>query len=307
MKLGTVQIDGVDTVVVAKDDDRAVVVDNHGVPLDVGALIADWPAGAERLERARAGTDTVAVATLTWRPPVVRPGKVICVALNNLANRRRIMSGPEHPATFLKPASCLVGHLQPIRLRAEYGRVHPEPELAVVVGRGGCDIEPDDAVGRIFGFTVFNDITAPDMRGQDTFHYRAIHPGEDGEDVRYVDTWVSYPGRYKGADTFGPIGPWVVTRDEIADPHALTVRCVHQGRLVTEDSTANLRYSVATVLSFVSKTMTLEAGDIVSMGTALAPAAGGVAVQNIDLTRLGGPIEVGISGIGVLQNPVEYR
>lgn len=307
MKLGTVLIDGVETVVVAAaDDDHAATVDNGGVPADVGALIADWPAQASRLERARGGP-AVPIERLTWCPPVTRPGKVVCVALNNLANRQRIISGPDHPATFLKPASALTGHLQPIRLREEFGRVHPEPELAVVVGRGGSDLAPEAALDHVFGYTVMNDLTAPVLRGEDTFHYRAIHPGEGKDETRYVDTWVSYPGRYKGADTFGPIGPWVVTRDEVPDPHALTVRCVHRGRLVTEDSTANLRHSVSAVLSFVSRSMTLEPGDIVSMGTALAPAAGGAQVQNVDLTRLGGPIEVGISGIGVLRNDVEYR
>ncbi len=307
MKIGTVAVDGVDTVVVATDDDHAVLIDRGGVPEDVGALITDWAGLAHHLEAARAGSPAMPIESLTWRPPVVRPGKVLCVALNNRANRQRIISGPDHPATFLKPASSLVGHLQPIRLRKESGRVHPEPELAVVVGRGGSDFGPDEAMDHVFGYTVFNDLTAPDLRGEDTFHYRAIHPGTGEDGIRYVDTWVSYPGRYKGADTFGPIGPWVVTRDEIPDPHALTVRCVHKGRLVTEDSTANLCHSVSAVLSFVSRWMTLEPGDIVAMGTALAPATGGAAVQNVDLTRLGGPIEVGISGIGVLRNPVELR
>ncbi len=326
-------VDGVDTVVVAADDGHAVLIDRGRAPEDVGALITDWAGLGSQLEEARTGSPSVPIESLEWRPPVVRPGKVLCVALNNRANRQRIISGPDHPATFLKPASSLVGHLQPIRLREEYGRVHPEPELAVVVGRGGGDFGPDQAMDHVFGYTVFNDLTAPDLRGEDTFHYRAIHPregrgrdgegrngerregdgrrgevGTDGDDgISYVDTWVSYPGRYKGADTFGPIGPWVVTRDEIPDPHDLTVRCVHQGRLVTEDTTANLCHSVSTVLSFVSRWMTFEPGDIVAMGTALAPAAGGSAVQNVDLTRLGGPIEVGISGIGVLRNPVELR
>lgn len=304
MKLGTASIDGVDTVVVAVDDDHVAVLDGGGAPADVASLVADWPTAADRV----AGSRVLSVADLTWRPPVVRPGKVICVALNNSANRDRILSGPDHPATFLKPASSLVGHLQPIRLRADYGRVHPEPELAVVVGRGGSDLRPEDALDHVFGYTIFNDLTAPTLRGEDTFHYRAIHPGEDGG-VRYVESWVSYSGRYKGSDTFGPIGPWVVTRDEVPDPHALTVRCVHQGRLVTEDSTANLRHSVTDVLSFISRWMTLEAGDVVAMGTALAPAASqaGGAVQNVDLTLLGGPIEVSISGIGTLRNPVELR
>jgi 2-keto-4-pentenoate hydratase/2-oxohepta-3-ene-1,7-dioic acid hydratase in catechol pathway len=240
---------------------------------------------------------------------VPRPGKVICIALNNSANVDRIMSGPKHPAAFTKPASALLGHGQPIRLKKDYGRVHPEPELAVVIGTGGADITADEAPGHVFGYTIINDLTSPTMRAQDTFHYRAIHPKSDGSaGIEYVDTWVSYPGRYKGTDGFGPIGPWIATADSVPDPHALTVSCLHRGRLVTQDSTRNLVHKVADVISFLSSYMTLEPGDIIAMGTALRPSAtGGSAIQNVDLVALGGPIEVTISGIGTLSNPVELR
>ena len=175
-----------------------------------------------------------------------------------------------------------------------------------MIGRPGREIPVEDALDHVFGYTVINDLTSPTMRQEDTFHYRAIHPAADGsEEIRYVDSWVSYSGRYKGSDTFGPIGPWITTRDEIPDPGDLTVRCSHQGRVVTEDSTRNLRFSVAEVLAFISGYMSLEPGDIVAMGTALkASAGGGAAVQNIDLARLGGPVSVSISGIGELTNPV---
>ena len=123
-----------------------------------------------------------------------------------------------------------------------------------------------------------------------------------------MDTWTSYPGRYKGSDSFSPMGPWLVTRDEIADPHALTVSCLHKGELVTEDSTGNLFYKVPEVLAFLSRYMTLEPGDIVSMGTALKRSApGSRAVQNVELDKLGGPVSVRISGIGELTNPVVLR
>jgi 2-keto-4-pentenoate hydratase/2-oxohepta-3-ene-1,7-dioic acid hydratase in catechol pathway len=146
------------------------------------------------------------------------------------------------------------------------------------------------------------------MRDADTFHYRAIHPDPEAEDgIRYVDSWVSYPARYKGSDTFGPIGPWVALAESIPDPHTLRITCTHDGRLVTDDNTANLRYSVAEVLSFASGYMTFEPGDVLAMGTALKKSAKGGAVQNVDLTRLGGVIEVSIEKIGTLSNPVEKR
>ena len=177
----------------------------------------------------------------------------------------------------------------------------------MVIGARGSDVSRDAALGHVFGYTIINDLTSPTMRAEDTFHYRAIHPRPDGsEGIEYVDTWVSYPARYKGTDGFGPIGPWIATADSVPDPHALTVSCVHQGRVVTSDSTANLMHKVADVISFMSSYMTLEPGDIIAMGTALKPSAtGGAAIQNVNLVALGGPIEVTISGIGTLSNPVE--
>jgi 2-keto-4-pentenoate hydratase/2-oxohepta-3-ene-1,7-dioic acid hydratase in catechol pathway len=310
MKLGTVSVGGAQRVAVAVDDagERAVVL--YQGPT-VAGLIEDWPAARGVVERAvtDGARQAVPVGELSWLPPVPRPGKVICVALNNSANVDRILSGPSHPATFNKPATSLLGHRQPIRLKKAFGRVHPEPELAVVIGTGGADIPRPAAMDRVFGYTIINDLTSPTMRTQDTFHYRAIHPRQDGiEGIEYVDTWVSYSGRYKGSDGFGPMGPWIATADEIPDPHALTVTCVHQGRVITEDSTRNLMHKVADVVSYISEYQTLEPGDIIAMGTALkASSSGGGAVQNVNLTELGGPVEVTISGIGTLSNPVETR
>jgi 2-keto-4-pentenoate hydratase/2-oxohepta-3-ene-1,7-dioic acid hydratase in catechol pathway len=310
VRLGTVQRDGAERVAVAVDDRRAALLDPG---LTMSGLIADWAAARPAVQRSVAQSAersaTVGVGDLEWLPPVPRPGKVICIALNNSANADRIMSGPGHPAAFTKPASSLLGHRRPIQLRKEYGRVHPEPELAVVIGAGGRDITRDAALGHVFGYTIINDLTSPTMRAEDTFHYRAIHPKSDGSaGIEYVDTWVSYPARYKGTDGFGPIGPWIATADSVPDPHALTVSCLHQGRLVTADSTANLMHKVDDVIAFMSSYLTLEPGDIIAMGTALKPsAAGGSAIQNVDLVALGGPIEVTISAIGTLSNPVELR
>jgi 2-keto-4-pentenoate hydratase/2-oxohepta-3-ene-1,7-dioic acid hydratase in catechol pathway len=305
MKLGTVEFNSKSALAVAVSDSHAVVLPQFasvdevlatGDPVEM--LIASAVGGNERLD----------VDTLTWLPPVLRPGKVLCVALNNSANPDRIISGPDTPAMFVKPASALVGHGRPVIMKPAYGRVHPEPELAVVIGRAGADIPVDDAAAHVFGYTIFNDLTSPSMRETDTFHYRAIHPDPTADDgIRFVESWVSYPARYKGSDTFGPIGPWVTTADEIADPHALRITCRHDGRLITDDNTANLRFSVAQVISFASSYLTLEVGDIIAMGTALKRSSGGGAVQNLDLNALGGVVEVEIERIGKLSNPVKHR
>lgn len=306
MKIGTVRLVGGTTAVVESADGKVVPLPGYshvdqvlGTPPE--QLRADVTEALARGEQH--GPESV-----EWLPPVVRPGKILCVALNNSANPSRIISGPSTPAMFTKPSSSLVGHDQPIRLKPSYGRVHPEPELAVIIGVGGADIAVDNALEHVFGYTVFNDITSPTMRGEDTFHYRAIHPSDtDPTGVRYVETWVSYPARYKGADTFGPIGPWIVTADEVPDPHDLRIQCLHNGRVVTDDNTANLRFSVAEVIAYASSYFTLEPGDVIAMGTALRPGATGGAVQNVDLNALGGTIEVEIERIGRLRNPVERQ
>jgi 2-keto-4-pentenoate hydratase/2-oxohepta-3-ene-1,7-dioic acid hydratase in catechol pathway len=304
MRLGTVRRSGTTAVVIALGERSAAIAPDYR---DVAEALAD-PGREATLARARAAGERVPLAALRWVPPIQRPGKVLCVALNNSANPGRILSGPQTPAMFIKPASSLIGHGEQIRLRDDYGRVHPEPELAVVIGTGGADISVRAALSHVFGYTIINDLTSPTMRAEDTFHYRAVHPDpRDPAAVRHVESWVSYPARYKGSDTFGPIGPWVVTTDEISDPHALRVRCRHDGRLVTDDSTANLRFGVAEVISFASRYLTLEPGDVIAMGTALRPSAAGGAVQNIDLARLGGTIEVEIDEIGLLANPVVRR
>lgn len=294
------------------------VADAEGRPAD--ACFADAilfiEAGDEALSRAEAALARVdagqtavrrrPLGSVAWLAPVVRPSKIVCVALNNSANSERIMSGPKHPALFIKAANALVGHRDAIRLRSSDGRVHPEPELGVVIGRTARSIDPSVAYDHVFGYTIHNDITSPTMRGEDTFHYRAIHPGGAEAEIRYVDTYATYPGRYKGSDTFSPLGPWLVTRDEIADPHDLTVTLRRGEEVVTRDSTRNLTHKIPEVVSFISRYITLLPGDVVSMGTALKRSDGNkVAVQNIDLQNTQEPISVDIDGLGTLTSTVD--
>lgn len=285
-------------------------------PADMIALIQAFDALKGPIARAEAAARanpsayrTYAFDQLSWRAPVPNASKICCLALNNSANADRILKGPAHPATFVKPSSALTGHGEPILCRPEYGRVHPEPELAFIVGRKAKEVTAAEAMDYVFGYTIHNDITSPTMRGEDTFHYRAIHPKAGTErEIEYVETWVSYPGRYKCADGFSCMGPWLVTADEIADPHDLVVRCSHKGETITEDNTGNLFFKIPETLEFISSYMTLLPGDVVSMGTALKKSSsGGGAVQNIDLNRLGGPVSVSIQGLGELINPVAHR
>jgi len=302
--------------------DLAEIAQTAGVKAHDLAKLSDMnlliEAGAQGLEMARRALEYAhtqpkkaryKIGDVRWRAPVRRPSKIVCLALNNNANSERILSGPKHPAAFIKSANALIGHGEAIELKPAYGRCHPEPELAIVIGKAAKEIAAKQAYDYVFGYTIHNDVTSPTMRDEDTFHYGAIHPAKDDpRKIEYVDTWVSYTGRYKNSDTFSPMGPCLVTRDEIADPHALAVTCSHKGEVVAEDTTANLFYKTPEVLSFLSQYMTLLPGDIVSLGTAVKRSTpDSRAVQNVDLNKLGGPVTVSIQGIGVLSNPVSAR
>jgi 2-keto-4-pentenoate hydratase/2-oxohepta-3-ene-1,7-dioic acid hydratase in catechol pathway len=240
-----------------------------------------------------------------WYPPVRTPGKICAVAMNNSASNARKISAPDHPAFFLKPASCLIGHLDPIRIRRYYGSVHPEPELAVVIGRPTRDVPAARALDAVFGYTIFNDVTGNGMRAEDMFHYWAIYPKKDNpNETERVEQHLSYAARYKGSDSFGVLGPWLVTRDAIPNPDDLDVHCRVHGEVIAEDSTRYYNYKVAEVISFISYFHTLNPGDVISMGTAFKPSANRKSIHHANFQTVPGPVEISIDGLGTQQNPV---
>jgi 2-keto-4-pentenoate hydratase/2-oxohepta-3-ene-1,7-dioic acid hydratase in catechol pathway len=324
MKLASIQHQNRERVVSIVDESSLVDVNDllrHYVPSGAGLATTDMidlierasvlmPALTAALDAFRARSEPshrIAASEVTWRPPVRRPGKICGVAMNNSASNARKISAPSHPAFFLKPASCLVGHLQPIRIHDYYGSTHPEPELAVIIGRRAREIAVKDALDAVFGYTIFNDITSNGMRAEDLFHYYALYASkENPEKTERVEQHLSYAGRYKGSDTFGPMGPWLVTRDEVSNPNDLDVTCRVAGDLVAEDSTRYYNYNVAEVLAFISRYQTLEPGDVISLGTAFKAGEGRKSIHTANLAKTAGPVEVSITGLGTLSNPVEF-
>jgi 2-keto-4-pentenoate hydratase/2-oxohepta-3-ene-1,7-dioic acid hydratase in catechol pathway len=261
----------------------------------------------ESLEKLRTDDSVARIPTtdVAWHPPVRRPGKICAVAMNNSASNERKVSAPDHPAFFLKPASCLVGHREPIRVRPYYGSVHPEPELAAIIGRETRDVAAADALEAIYGYTIFDDVTGNGMRAEDRFHYYALYPKKDNpNEIERVEQHLSYAGRYKGTDTFGVMGPWLVTKDEIADPDDLAVQCKMGGELIAQDSTRYYNYKVAEVVSFISQFHTLEPGDVVSFGTAFKAGGGRKSIHLANFQTVAGPVEIGIDGLGLQENPI---
>ena len=321
MKLASVSSDGVDRVCMALDDkwlvDIAVALtaamgSDTDIPPDMEALLVQGDAGLARLAQAKtfaeANPDRVkrlAQADVRWYSPVRKPGKICGVAMNNSASNDRKISAPDHPAFFLKPASCLIGHQESIRIRSYYGSVHPEPELAVIIGRRMRDVAAAHALEYVAGYSVMNDITGNAMRAEDLFQYWAIYAQEDDpRKTNRIEQHLSYAGRYKGCDTFGVLGPWLVTRDEVPDPDDLAVYCSLAGETIAEDSTRYYNYKVSEILSYISQFHTLSPGDVVSCGTAFKPSENRMSIHNANFQKLPGPVSVSIEGLGVQYNPV---
>jgi 2-keto-4-pentenoate hydratase/2-oxohepta-3-ene-1,7-dioic acid hydratase in catechol pathway len=322
MRLASVRYEDEDVVAVHLDDERLVDVrtlfelnsapSGAAVFTDMTEIIRAGRALLDKLDAAlsvlRAGNKpvrSIPMQDVTWHAPVRNPGKICGVAMNNSASNARKISAPEHPAFFLKPASCLTGHDRPIRIRPYYGSVHPEPELSVIIGSETRDIAASRALDAVFGYSIFNDITGNGMRAEDMFEYWAVYADEDNPDetVR-VRQHLSYAGRYKGTDTFGCSGPWLVTKDEIENPDELNVYCKAGGEPVAEDNTRYYNYKVAEIISFISQFHTLNPGDIISCGAAFKPSAMRKSIHHANLQVTGGPVEVSIDGLGTLVNPV---
>ncbi|MBL4696999.1 MAG: fumarylacetoacetate hydrolase family protein [Rhizobiaceae bacterium] len=280
---------------------------------DMGAFIS---AGDEALAKAQTAyqyvldnpdsVTRIPESEIRWHPPVRRPYKIIGIAMNNSASDSRKISAPDHPLFFMKPASSLVGHKEPIEVRDYYGSVHPEPELALVINKDCRDVSVEDAMDYVFGFTILNDMTGNGMRSEDMVHYYALYPSKDDPNVlEKREQHLSYTARYKGTDGFGPMGPYLVTKDDIPDPHTLDVRCWHKDDLIAEDSTAYYTYSVQEIIAYITRYHTMWAGDVISLGTAFRPSqSGGRSLHTANITKFGGPVSVEISGLGRLENPV---
>ncbi len=282
--------------------------DQKNIPSSMLEFICLAEKGIELALRALSvcnGEAVVSAEEISFLPPVPVPGKICGVALNNSASNNRKISAPDHPAFFLKPSSCLVGHREPVTVRTCYGSVHPEPELAVIIGKKTKDVDAVDALNSIYGYSIFNDITGNGMRAEDLFHYQALYAAaDDPSRIEKREQHLSYAGRYKGTDNFGVLGPWLVTRDEVEDPDNLQVKCRVAGELVAEDNTRFYNYKVAELVSFISQFQTLFPGDIISCGTAFQPGKTRKSIHHANLLVTGGPMEITIESLGSQYNDV---
>ncbi len=248
-----------------------------------------------RLTRFEASAQSGGLAPdeVVFHPPVRRPSKIVCMAVNNSGLRALAVRYPKHPTFFLKAPSALTGHRGIVDL-PDHRLVHPEAEVAVVIGRSARNVAAADALDYVFGYTILNDVTSPAIRDDDLIRLR---PGRPEDDIV-----ITVMGRHKSTDTFGPCGPYLVTRDEIPDPNALGVRVWIGDVLVTEDSTANHEHYAPAVIEQVSHSLTLEPGDLISLGTAASQRTW--PLYKTDLGKYGGPLRIEIEGLGTLESEV---
>ena len=261
----------------------ARIVDVRGMVFDIEDYDArfwrTW--GADRLRGLleEKSVKTVPADGVRLGPPVATPRQIICLGKNYRDHAEEFDSQvPEHPVYFSKSPGSLCGAGDAIRLRPGRDRVDAEVELALVIGRRMRDVPESEALAHVAGYTVFNDVTDRELQKERLQWFFA-----------------------KGADTFGPAGPWLVTADELGDPRSLGLRQRVNGKLLQESNTANMIFPIAKVLADLSRVMTLESGDLISTGT---PGGIGSARKPPVLLRDGDTVECEIDRIGTLRNPV---
>jgi 2-keto-4-pentenoate hydratase/2-oxohepta-3-ene-1,7-dioic acid hydratase in catechol pathway len=270
----------------------------------VDLTAADLPADMTELIRlGGTGLDSAADAIARLRPipvdevrihaPVPRPPKnVMCVGRNYRehatefsrsgfdASERSVV--PEHPVIFTKATTSIIGPEEPIVLANDpSGTVDYEGELAVVIGPGGRRISEADAWSHVFGYTIVNDVTARDLQS------------------RHVQWFLG-----KSPDTFCPMGPAIVTADELPDVTASVLRTRVNGDLRQDAPIADLLFDIPSLIHTISRTILLEPGDVIATGT---PAGAGIGLDPPRFLAPGDRVEVSVDGIGTLGNPVTAR
>lgn len=214
--------------------------------------------------------------------PIPDPLKVLCIGLNYRDHAEESnMAIPEEPVVFGKFGNTIAAPGQAIRLPKVSSQVDYEAELVVVIGKGGYEIAKENALEHVAGYC-------------------------NGHDVSARDWQIGKPGKQwllgKTPDTFAPIGPWLVTSDEVADPHGLDVKLRLNGEEMQNGNTREFIFGVDEIIAYVSQIMTLEPGDIIFTGT---PAGVGMGRNPQVWLKDGDEVEVEISGLGILKNSVQ--
>ncbi len=315
MKLAVFKENGNARVAISAQDYEPVFLDvealaeplkqcGFDLPSDVTALIASFsetnPPYADleplisRFSRDRSQSHSrLDISNLKLEAPLRRPGKIVCLAGNY--REHIVESGFVAPAEsanftqqlFLKPATAIIGDGDDIMIGNHNVTVGWETELAVVIGKGGRNIEAASAYDHVFGYTILNDVSE-----------RRLNSGIENRTKREMDGFFDWLAG-KWFDGFAPSGPWIVTADEIDDPHNLEIKLTVNGQVRQQGNTGDMIFRIPDQIAYISSIMTLEPGDIISTGTPVGAGVGGVAAL-----QDGDEMICEIEGIGSLRNKV---
>jgi 2-keto-4-pentenoate hydratase/2-oxohepta-3-ene-1,7-dioic acid hydratase in catechol pathway len=213
-------------------------------------------------------------------PPIPNPNKIICLAFNYVDHaKEQGLQAPEDPALVIKPRTTLNGTNSDIVCPDFVTQLDYEVELALIIGKNCKNVSVDDAFDSIFGYMIFNDVSARDIQFKDKQFTRG-----------------------KAFDSFAPCGPWITTKDEIKDPQNLKMTTKINGELRQNSSSSNMFIKIPEIVSKISKVMTLEKGDIISTGT---PAGVMLNKPNAVFLKDGDKVEMEIENLGILNNTIK--
>jgi 2-keto-4-pentenoate hydratase/2-oxohepta-3-ene-1,7-dioic acid hydratase in catechol pathway len=275
------------------DVTAAAGTDGPDAPATLLALIQAGPDAWQRAARTAAvagDRHTHPLSSIRWHAPIPRPAKnVFCLGANYVAHakesaqaRGREMKIPTVPVIFTKASTAVSGPFDEVAVdRAATQQVDWEVELGVVIGRSGRNIAKADALSHVFGYTVINDLSARDLQQQHLQWFKG-----------------------KSLDGFCPMGPMIVTADEFGDPQNKRLQLRVNGTTKQDGSTANMIFPVDAIIEWLSKGLTLEAGDVIATGT---PEGVGMGRTPQEFLQSGDVVETEVEGIGVLRNKIVDR
>ena len=267
-----------------KGQERPALLDNNGQLRDLSAVVTDIagetlsPQSIARLQDIDPSTLPLVEGSPRIGACVGQVGKFICIGLNYADHAAETGAAiPAEPVVFSKWTSAIVGPNDNVEIPRNSRKTDWEVELGVVIGKGGRYISESDALEHVAGYCVINDVSEREFQ------------------LELGGTW----DKGKGCDTFGPLGPWLVTRDEIADPHQLDLWLEVDGKRYQNGNTRTMIFQIPKIISYLSQFMSLQPGDVISTGT--PPGVGlGIKPEPVYL-RAGQTMRLGISGLGEQQ------
>ena len=212
--------------------------------------------------------------------PVAHPSKIICIGLNYAKHAKETNAAiPKEPILFMKATTAITGPNDSLVIPKNSTKTDWEVELAFVIGKKASYVSEDEAMGYVAGYCLHNDVSEREFQ------------------LERGGTW----DKGKGCDTFAPLGPWLVTKDEIADPHKLRLWLKVNDQMMQDGNTDDLIFNIPQLVSYISQFMTLLPGDIVSTGT---PAGVGLGLTPPVYLQPGDVVELGIDGLGTSKQAV---